>query len=160
MYHGAVDSDFSPFANLADAKLSHLARDWYIVDKPLPNPTKYDDWIPKDPRFDDGAVLSIAPGKYRPNAWGLHDMHGNVAEWTRTSFRPYPYRPADGRDAAAGGRKVVRGGSWRERPQYCTSSYRLSYPPYQRVYNVGFRVVCERPEQKAGTQPSPGDARP
>jgi formylglycine-generating enzyme required for sulfatase activity len=146
MYFGAVDSDFSPFANLADAKLSHLARDWYILDKPIPNPTKYDDWIPKEPRFDDGAVLSIAPGKYRANPWDLHDMHGNVAEWTRTSFRPYPYCPADGRDdAAAGGRKVVRGGSWRERPQYCTSSFRLSYPPYQRVYNVGFRVVCERP---------------
>ena len=56
MYYGGLDTDFSPFANLADAKLSHLARDWYILDKPIRNPSKYDDWIPKDSRFDDGAV--------------------------------------------------------------------------------------------------------
>ena len=112
--------------------------------QPLANPTKYDDWIPKDTRFNDGALLTVAPGRYQPNAWGLFDMHGNVAEWTRTTYRPYPYCAGDGRDAAGGeGRKVVRGGSWRDEPKRATSSFRLSYPPYQRVYNVGFRVVCE-----------------
>jgi len=86
----------------------------------------------------------VAPGKYRPNAWGLYDVHGNVAEWTRSTYQPYPYRPDDGHeDAQAAGRKVVRGGSWRDRPKRCTSSFRLSYQPYQAVYNVGFRVVCE-----------------
>jgi formylglycine-generating enzyme required for sulfatase activity len=37
----------------------------------------------------------------------------------------------------------VRGGSWRDKPQNATSSYRLMYAPYQRVYNVGFRVIIE-----------------
>jgi len=143
MHYGDLDSDFSPFANMADAKLSHLARDWYILDKPIENPSKYDDWIPKDSRFDDRAVLSVAPGQYRPNPWGLYDMHGNVAEWTATSYPSHSGR-ADRRSTPTSDlRKVVRGGSWRDRPKRCTSSFRLSYPSYQSVYNVGFRVVCE-----------------
>jgi len=142
MYYGEVGADFSLFANMADTRLSRLARDWYILDKPIRNPTKYDDWIPKERRFDDRAVLSVAPGRYRPNAWGLYDMHGNVAEWTRTRYMPYPYRATDVREDATGeGRRVVRGGSWRDRPGRCTSSFRLGYRQYQPVYNVGFRVV-------------------
>ena len=87
---------------------------------------------------------SVAPGRYQPNAWGLRDLHGNVAEWTRTAYRPSPYDPADGRDAPqAAGLRVVRGGSWFDRPPRCTSSFRLAYAPYQRVFNVGFRVICE-----------------
>lgn len=39
--------------------------------------------------------------------------------------------------------KVARGGSWRGRPARATASYRLGYETYQRVYNVGFRVVME-----------------
>jgi formylglycine-generating enzyme required for sulfatase activity len=38
---------------------------------------------------------------------------------------------------------VVRGGSWRDRPQRATSSYRLAYRPYQSVFNVGFRAILE-----------------
>jgi len=156
MFYGGLDADFSKFANMADAKLSDFASDPYTVDRPLPNPSKYDDWIPKDPRFNDGAVIAVAPGKYRPNAWGLFDMHGNVAEWTRTTCRPYPYAAGDGRDRGdPDGRKVVRGGSWRDEPKRCTSSFRLSYLPFQGVYNVGFRVVCEAdgPAVAAGTTP-------
>jgi len=83
-------------------------------------------------------------GSYKPNAWGLHDMHGNVWEWTRSTYRPYLYRPNDSRnDIGNTGRKVVRGGSWHDRPKRCRSAFRLSYPAWQKVYNVGFRVVVE-----------------
>jgi formylglycine-generating enzyme required for sulfatase activity len=147
MFFGDLDSDFSPFANLADAKMTEFASDPYTVDTPLKNPAKYDDWIPKDARFNDGSLLSVAPATYRPNAWGLFDMHGNVAEWTRTGYRPYPVAAEDdAADPAGELRKVVRGGSWRDRPLRATSSFRLSYPPYEKVYNVGFRVVCEVPK--------------
>ena len=113
------------------------------MDKPLADATPYDDWIPKDARFDDRALLAVAPGRYKANAWGLHDLHGNVAEWTRSSYAAYPWA-ADGRDDAnRAGRKAVRGGSWRDLPARATASFRLSYEPWQRVYNVGFRVVCE-----------------
>jgi formylglycine-generating enzyme required for sulfatase activity len=73
-------------------------------------------------------------------------MHGNAAEWTRSALAPYPCRDDDGRNAiTTEGEKVVRGGSWYDRPARCRSSFRLSYPAWQRVYNVGFRVVVEAP---------------
>ncbi|MDP7304332.1 MAG: formylglycine-generating enzyme family protein, partial [Pirellulaceae bacterium] len=143
-FFGNGDVDFSPFANMADAKLAEFASDVWDSSKPLTNATSYDEWFPKDSRFNDGGVLSVESGRYRPNAWGLFDMHGNAAEWTCTTYQPYPYDPGDGReDPVSAGRKAVRGGSWRDRPRRCESSFRLSYLPYQRVYNVGFRVVCE-----------------
>jgi formylglycine-generating enzyme required for sulfatase activity len=74
-------------------------------------------------------------------------MHGNAAEWTRTAYRPYPYREGDGRNGAPEEEdKVVRGGSWRDRPKRCRSAFRLGYPAYQRVFNVGIRVVLEESE--------------
>jgi len=88
--------------------------------------------------------VSIPGGRYQPNAWGLHDMHGNVWEWTRSAERAYPYVENDGRnDLTAPGRRVVRGGSWYDRPKRCTSSFRLGYQPFQKVFNTGFRVVCQ-----------------
>jgi formylglycine-generating enzyme required for sulfatase activity len=51
---------------------------------------------------------------------------------------------SDSRDRVTNeGPKVVRGGSWRDRPKFSRSAYRWSYPSYQKVYNVGFRVVIE-----------------
>jgi len=70
-------------------------------------------------------------------------MHGNVAEWTRSVYKPYPYKD-DGRNALAGrSKRTVRGGSWYDRPRQATSSFRLRYEAHQKVYNVGFRVVIE-----------------
>ena len=69
-------------------------------------------------------------------------MHGNVSEWTRSAYRPYPYK-SDGRDDGdATGERVIRGGSWADRPFRATSAFRLHYPRWQKVHNVGFRVVC------------------
>jgi formylglycine-generating enzyme required for sulfatase activity len=71
-------------------------------------------------------------------------MHGNAAEWTRSTYEPYPYRDDDGRNGAkSDGRKVVRGGSFFDNPSRCRSAFRLAYPSWQRVFNVGFRVVLE-----------------
>ncbi len=58
--------------------------------------------------------------------------------------RSYPYNLRDGRDEPGGtGPKVVRGGSWYDRPKRARSSFRMKYEPWQPVYNVGFRVVME-----------------
>lgn len=76
-------------------------------------------------------MISATPGSYQPNAWGLFDMHGNVAEWTASDYD------------ANSTQKVVRGGSWRDRPHRARSGARLGYPTWQKVFNVGFRVVCE-----------------
>ena len=142
-WYGSLTTDFSPYANVADAKLSDFALHPYKENEPLPNPSKYDDWIPKDTRFNDDAVIAVAPRRYRPNPWGLFDMHGNVAEWTQSDYRSYSYHKDGGRATErSSDRKVIRGGSWRDRPYRSTSSYRLGYPGFAKVYNVGFRVVC------------------
>ena len=141
---GELGADFSPFANTADAKLQQFISDPYTVYQPLDVFTRYDDWIPRDGRFDDRGLVTIEVARYRPNAWGLFDMHGNAAEWTRTAYRPYPYDVRDGREELSGNTKrAVRGGSWRDRPQNCGSASRMNYQAWQGVYNVGFRVVCE-----------------
>ncbi|MFH1919883.1 MAG: SUMF1/EgtB/PvdO family nonheme iron enzyme [Planctomycetota bacterium] len=124
-------------------KLQEFASDPYTVYKPLPNPNRYDDWIPRDTRTNDGGLVTVEVGRYQTNAWGLHDLHGNAAEWTASAYRPYPYDPDDGRDnPRSEGKKVVRGGSWRDRPNRSRSAFRLAYQRWQGVYNVGFRVVC------------------
>jgi formylglycine-generating enzyme required for sulfatase activity len=141
-WFGGLDTDFSPYANLADASIRKFASDPYTVDKAYPNATKYDDYMPRDSRFDDQELLTCGGGRYRPNPWGLYDMHGNVAEWTSSAYCPYPYDRSDGRENLSGTeRRVARGGSWRDRPKRSTASYRLGYQSYQRVFNVGFRIA-------------------
>jgi len=136
MSFGSVDSDFSKHANLADATIRRLA---YDTDGRYTG-----DLTPREAKFDDGGLVTGDVGSYEPNAWGLYDMHGNAAEWTRSAYKPYPYKGDDNRNSPKASEGLsVRGGSWRDRPKRCTSSFRLSYKPWSRVYNVGFRVVIE-----------------
>lgn len=157
---GNLDADYSKYANLADRTLAEFAADTsldnYSAARPMLNPNRYDDWIPRDDRFNDHGFVTEQVGRYRPNAWGLHDMHGNAAEWTRSLYRPYPYVDHDGRNSLAvlSEERVARGGSWYERPKRATSSFRLAYPPWQRVFNVGFRIVCEDAVTKTATAPT------
>ncbi len=142
LYYGDLDADFSDHGNMADFRMQLLAVGG-VDPKPIDNPNPYMDFLPKDARSDDKQKVVAAVAQYQPNPWGLFDMHGNVAEWTGTAFLPYPYDVADGRDdAGVEGKKVVRGGSWRDRPKRCRSAFRLAYKPWQKVFNVGFRVVC------------------
>jgi len=141
--YGTLDTDFSKSANLADRMLRHLAVGG-VSPKPMEAPDPFYDFVPKDARFDDGTVHLATVARYAPNAWGLHDMHGNVAEWTLTNYRPYPYVKDPGlNDASTPDRKVVRGGSWSDRPKTARSAFRLPYPSWQKVYNVGFRILVE-----------------
>jgi len=143
---GDLDTDFSPFANLADVSMKRLAVTG-VNPQPIANPSQYEDFLPKDARFDDGERLMTEVGRYAPNAWGLHDMHGNVGEWTLSRYEPYPWSDDDGRNSVdAGGRRVARGGSWCVRPKHARSSIRIAYRPYQKVHDVGFRVLVKVPE--------------
>ena len=82
--------------------------------------------------YDDGAPYSWEVGAYPANRWGLHDMHGNVAEWTASSYT-----------ANSSDLKVVRGGSWNDMLPQVRSASRWRYPQWQPVYNVGFRVKID-----------------
>ncbi len=169
MSYGAVDGDFTRHANVADRALSIHPGDTGGLDSNL---TVYRGHgvflsalaggdIPCDARFDDGVVGTAEVGRYEPNAWGVHDMHGNAAEWTLSGDKSYPYRENDGRNALdSDGRKVVRGGSFRDRLKRCGSAFRLSYPAWQRVHNVGFRVVCRGAPRRTTSAATRSTMRP
>ena len=140
---GDLDADFSKWANAGDKAFSRgLQEGGKQITGGLEHLVLEGADL-ADARFNDRAIVTAPVGSYQPNAWGLHDMHGNAAEWTCTTYRPYSYRDDGRNDATTGGRKVVRGGSFFDRPKRCRSAFRLSYPAWRSVFNVGFRVVCE-----------------
>ena len=135
MNYGAAEGDFAKLANFADASLKvDMFPRWKLPSGAVHN------WRARVATVDDKHRVTAPVGSYTPNAWGLHDMHGNAAEWTLSSYRPYPYNARNA--PAATGRKVVRGGSWYDRPQRARSAQRTAYHPHQGVFDVGFRVVC------------------
>jgi len=88
--------------------------------------------------------------------WGVDGLPTGVAEWTRTTYRPYPYLRADGRDdGSLQVRKVVRGAKAINLPATRRDTYRLSYHWWQGVWDVGFRIVCEDDEPTPKTQDKP-----
>ncbi len=144
MFFGAVHSDFSAYANLADKSIEKFAVSGVNpVFRPnlVGNPIY--DFIPRVSEFNDGQFLITGTRQYKPNAWGLYDMHGNVAEWTRSDYVRYPYRDDRSNTLNATLPKSVRGGSFFDRPYRATASWRYGYAPWQGVFNVGFRVVIE-----------------
>lgn len=86
-------------------------------------------------------------GSYRPNAWGLYDMHGNVCEWCLDKFSYFDGKPvvdpvgivSDNPDHG----RVVKGGSYVEYACTCRSSSRYSLSPHVNYGNYGFRVCCD-----------------
>lgn len=140
-----VDTDFSPYENLADVQLQKMAVSGVDPQPMSPNNPifKYWDFLPKDSTVDDGNMLLGKSGSYRPNAWGLYDMQGNVAEWTRSDYRPYPYSAKADATNVSNADKVARGGSWIDRTKNANLSVRRHFLPWQKVRNVGFRVIIE-----------------
>lgn len=88
-------------------------------------------------------------GAYPANAFGLHDMIGNVWEWTQDCYvAPYPAEPVDGRAVEVSGRcelRTVRGGSWRSHMFRQRSSWRGRDPQDRKSDIFGFRVARDLP---------------
>lgn len=93
-------------------------------------------------RWDN--VQAAEVGKFPPNDFGIHDMHGNVAEWVEDCWEDnYESLPSDG-SARTKGKcmlRVVRGGAWNLRPMYLRSAARDCYHPDDQLNTVGFRVA-------------------
>jgi formylglycine-generating enzyme required for sulfatase activity len=87
-------------------------------------------------------------GLFPANAWGLHDMHGNVWEWCLDHWHDsYEGAPSDGSawmkpSASDEESRLLRGGSWDIFPGNCRSASRIHFQPVGAGSLVGFRVVC------------------
>jgi formylglycine-generating enzyme required for sulfatase activity len=84
-------------------------------------------------------------GEKQSNSFGLHDMHGNVWEWTQDCWNGnYNAAPTDGSVWTTGNcsLRVVRGGSWSADPRFLRAAFRFMYSSASvRSLSIGFRVV-------------------
>jgi formylglycine-generating enzyme len=106
--------------------------------------------------YADNAGNKTHPvGKKKPNAWGLFDMHGNVAEWCNDAYDKGYYQvspEADPRGPADGKENVLRGGAWKSGADALKSSYRLGdNPGFSDAClardAIGFRCVRQAPDK-------------
>ena len=92
----------------------------------------------------DGYEYTAPVGHYRPNAFGLYDMHGNVYEWCSDWYSAEYYASStvlDPKGPSSGESRVCRGGSWGSGPNYVRSADRDRSAPDSRLCGIGFRVA-------------------
>lgn len=93
---------------------------------------------------DNASGRTQPVGQKQPDARGMFDTLGNVAEWVEDWYSRDYYaesRAADPPGPATGSYRVFRGGSWLDPGKYCRATARNFEFPVSRLYNVGFRVV-------------------
>jgi formylglycine-generating enzyme len=106
---------------------------------------------PKNANYSGSKWNGTSPvGSYPPNAWGLYDMAGNAWECTADWYDKDYYSTLASDEAVddppgpqSGTLRVFRGGSFYDDPRFLRASYRLSYVPGFRSYDIGFRCVRE-----------------
>ncbi len=115
-------------ANVADQRAAHRYPGWDVF------------------ACDDGYVHTAPVSTYKPNAFGLDDMLGNVFQWTLDCWRAdYTGAPNDGAASQDGDctQRELRGGSWFSEPAYVRPAYRNHFAADYRTSSVGFRLVRE-----------------
>lgn len=97
--------------------------------------------------FNDGFDKTASVMSFKPNAWGLYDLHGNVWEWCFDAYE-HDIRALIEDPVVEGDKKSlrsVRGGSWGHQPARCRSAFRHRKPPDGRDWTQGFRVALDAP---------------
>lgn len=131
-YWGSSEDDGCAYANGADRSGETDLAGWAIAD------------------CHDGHTYSAVVGSFKPNAFGLHDMLGNVAEWVADCWNDaYDGAPTDGSAWTSGdcSRPILRGASWHDDPRFLRSANRYGFyaagPDSKNVRyrNFGFRVA-------------------
>ncbi len=131
-YWGNNPADACQYANGADktaqAKIQG-AQSWLIHD------------------CTDGYVYTAPVGKFKPNAFGLYDMLGNVWEWTADNYHDaYTDAPSEGSAWQGNGvRRVLRGGSWNNSPKNLRAATRYASEHEVRFSSFGFRLARQLP---------------
>lgn len=130
-FWGESDEDACTYANAVDEMAKPIYKAW----KHVP--------------CVDAFVYTSPVGIYRPNAWGLHDLPGNLWEWVADCWQPdYSQAPTDQRARLDGdcSRRVIRGAAWDDEPDDLRSANRLSVPAERRYNTIGIRVVKDLSE--------------
>ena len=105
---------------------------------------RHSDWLWPVASCRDGHVHTAPVGSFAANGWELHDVLGNVSEWTEDCWNGgYGNEPSDGSAWEYGDceRRVLRGGSWSDEPRLLRSADRSGYSTGNRVSDLGFRVA-------------------
>jgi formylglycine-generating enzyme required for sulfatase activity len=133
-YGGNEDDCLKKSANVADVSLKTK------LDAETRLESQFQDW-------DDSCPFTAAVGKFRPNAFGLYDMHGNVWQWCQDWLGQNYYKDSPRQDPqgpGTGSRRVNRGGAFSSVPRDCRAASRFQEGPTYQYCFVGFRVVWER----------------
>ena len=126
-----------------EAEWEYLAVLGEPQDGPYPSPQK----LQKNAWFSENSAYKTHPvGEKLPNAFGLHDLYGNVTEWVQDCWRSsYVGAPSDGSGAKGVGnvctKRIARGGAWDILASGLRPGYRYAYPPNVKMGNLGFRVA-------------------